>query len=564
MARAAANTAYRSTAGEATLTVARALELPALSGARLVAGRSGARRAIRVANIMEVPDIIRWMRGGEFLLTTAYAVRDDERALTALVPELSGRGLAALGVKVGPYLPMLPAAMLRCADELGFPIVELPGEVMLNDILSEVIGTVLNRQALSLERSQALRDRLSQAVLHGGGYRDLVDALSAETAAAVAVRSADGTVLAAAGAPPEDTAPDVTRPIAVGGRPGGEVALWARAGRAVDEEQMLAVEHVASLAAMLAVQERVLAERERRYRTLLLTELVSHPPRDRAESARRAAALGWDLERSRAAVVVEVGGADPEHGGVRVARLGAVRAAGPDGLREARLGGVPEASSGGVRVTGGLDGDVRVQEERLLSAARTALGSHTPAWGTPGGLTVLVEPGRSLAAACRALQRAVRAACPGRPVALAAGTVRDDFAELHLSHSEALSTLALGRELDGVQGSFVRLHAESGVYRLLDQLPTAELRALVDDALGPLLAYDAEHDGALVHSLAVYLRHDRNGVETADELHIHYNTLRYRLKQIERLTGAPDKDPMRRLQTELAVHAHRLLSARAR
>ncbi|NBE55539.1 PucR family transcriptional regulator, partial [Streptomyces boluensis] len=483
-------------------------------------------RAIRVANIMEVPDIIRWMRGGEFLLTTAYAVRDDDRALTALVPDLAGRGLAALGVKVGPYLPRLPAPMLRCADELGFPIVELPGEVMLNDILSEVIGTVLNRQALNLERSQAVRDRLSQAVLRGGGYLELVAALARETAAAVAVRTVDGEVLAAAGAPPEGAAPSLTRPIAVGGRAGGEVALWVPAGRAVDDEQVLAVEHVASLAAMLAVQERVLAERERRYRTLLLTELVSQPPRDRSESARRAAALGWDLERPRAAVVVEVGGA--------------------------------------AGAAGGAAGDVRVREERLLSAARSVLGAQTPAWGTPGGLTLLVEPGRALAATCRAVRRAVAAACPSHPVALAAGAVRADFAELHLSHSEALATLALGRELEGQGGSFVRLHEESGVYRLLDQLPTAELRALVDGALGPLIGYDAEHDGSLVHSLSVYLRHDRNGVETADELHIHYNTLRYRLKQIERLTGAPDKDPMRRLQTELAVHAHRLLNARAR
>lgn len=170
-------------AGAVGLTVAQALELPALAGARLAAGEAGARRGIRVANIMEVPDIIRWMRGGEFLLTTAYAVRDDEEALTGLVPELAARGLAALGVKVGPYLPRLPDPMLRRADELGFPIVELPGDVMLNDILSEVIGTVLNRQALSLERSQALRDRLSQAVLGGGSYGELVVLLAGRPAA---------------------------------------------------------------------------------------------------------------------------------------------------------------------------------------------------------------------------------------------------------------------------------------------------------------------------------------------------------------------------------------------
>ncbi|WP_328708047.1 PucR family transcriptional regulator [Streptomyces mesophilus] len=509
----------RPIAPAAALTVAQALELPALAGARLVAGHAGAPHPIRVANIMEVPDIVRWMRGGEFLLTTAYAVRDDERALAALVPEMDRRGLAALGVKVGPYLPVLPESMLRAADELGFPIVELPGEVMLNDILSEVIGTVLNRQALSLERSQALRERLSQAVLNGGSQHELIVLLAHETGCPAALRAVDGTVLNAAGTVPDGVEPSVTRPITVGGRTLGEVALWGEGCRTTDTELALAVEHVASLATMLLVQERALAERERRYRTLLLTALVSNPPGDRAEAARRAAALGWDLERARATVVVEVTAAP----GARTAP---------------------------------------VTEERLLSAARTALGAQTPAWGTPGGMTVLAEPGPSLRRTCAALHRAVTAACPAHTVAVGAGTVRADFVELHLSHGEALSALALGRELEGPAGSFTRLYEECGVYRLLNQLPDAELRSLVAEALGPLIEHDARHDSSLVHSLSVYLQRDRNGVDAAEELHVHYNTLRYRLKQIERLTGAPDKDPMRRLQTELALHAHRLLSAR--
>nr|WP_308801841.1 PucR family transcriptional regulator ligand-binding domain-containing protein [Streptomyces polyasparticus] len=506
----------------AALTVAQALELPALAGARLVAGHAGAPHPIRVANIMEVPDIVRWMRGGEFLLTTAYAVRDDERALAALVPEMARRGLAALGVKVGPYLPVLPEPMLRAADELAFPIVELPGEVMLNDILSEVIGTVLNRQALSLERTQALRERLSQAVLNGGSQHELIVLLARETGCPAAVRAVDGSVLTAADIVPDGVPPSITRPITVGGRPLGEVALWGDGSRTADGELAPAVEHVASLATMLLVQERALAERERRYRTLLLTALVSNPPGDRAEAARRAAALGWDLERARATVVVEV---TPAPGAARTAP---------------------------------------VTEERLLSAARTALGAQTPAWGTPGGMTVLAEPGSSLRQTCAALQRAVAAACPAHTVAVVAGSVREDFVELHLSHGEALSALALGRELDGPGSSFTRLYEECGVYRLLNQLPDAELRSLVAEALGPLIAHDARHDSSLVHSLSVYLQRDRNGVDAAEELHIHYNTLRYRLKQIEKLTGAPDKDPMRRLQTELALHAHRLLSARLR
>src|SRR5699024_5519157 len=107
---------------------------------------------------MEVPDIVRWMRGGEFLLTTGHPLRDDIEGLSELVPLMAARGLAAFGVKLGPYLSTLPPAMLAMADKLDFPVVELPGDVMFNDILAEVIGTVLNRQALELERSRAIHE----------------------------------------------------------------------------------------------------------------------------------------------------------------------------------------------------------------------------------------------------------------------------------------------------------------------------------------------------------------------------------------------------------------------
>ncbi|WP_308800315.1 PucR family transcriptional regulator ligand-binding domain-containing protein, partial [Streptomyces sp. NEAU-H3] len=178
------------------LSLRDALALPSLAGARLVAGERGAGRAIRVVNIMEVPDIVRWMRGGEFLLTTAYPVRDDAEALTRLVPVLARRGLTGLGVKVGPYLPALPPALLDVCEELDFPLVELPGDAMFNDILSEVLGTVLNRQALALERSRAIHERFTAVALGGGSYQELMNVLLELTGLAAAVRDEQGLVLA--------------------------------------------------------------------------------------------------------------------------------------------------------------------------------------------------------------------------------------------------------------------------------------------------------------------------------------------------------------------------------
>lgn len=502
------------------LTLRDALSLPSLTGARLVAGRRGDTHRIRVVNIMEVPDIVRWMRGGEFLLTTAYAVRDDAEALSALIPVLAERGLAGLGVKVGPYLPALPPAMLAAADELGFPVVELPGTVMFNDILSEVLGTVLNRQALELERSRAIHERFTAVALNGGSYQELMNVLLEVSGCAAAVLDEQGLVLASAGSPAAERPPTASRTIHGRTDSGGTVGLWADTGHLPGHHQLIALEHATTIAATVAAQERALASRDQRYRSLLLMELVSRAPRDRAETVRRAAAMGWNLRAPRAAVLIEVAA----HSSSPCTELG--------------------------------------MEERLLPLVRHTAGPEAIIWGTQNGLAMLMEAAGTPAARCRALHAAIVAAHPDWDVIVAAGTVHEDFADFHHSYEEAVETLTLGREVYG--GDFAGGYDDLGVYRLLGRLPEAELRHLVDDALGPLLTYDGTHDGSLIDTLAAYLLHDRNGVAAAEKLHVHYNTLRYRLRQIDRLTGGLERHPMSRLQAELAVHARRLLTARAR
>jgi len=120
--------------------------------------------------------------------------------------------------------------------------------------------------------------------------------------------------------------------------------------------------------------------------------------------------------------------------------------------------------------------------------------------------------------------------------------------------------LTLGRELSGQD--FVLEHEELGVYRLLSHLPLDELRRHRAEAIGPLLEYDRDHNGSLVHTLEVFLRCERNRVKAAEELFIHYNTLRYRLGQIDQLTGGLSGDSTARLNLELALCAHRLVLGR--
>lgn len=502
------------------ITVEDALTLPCLHGARLVAGKGGKDNLIRVVNIMEVPDIFRWMRGGEFLLTTGYPLRDDPHGLPTLLQRLAERGLAALGVKVGPYLDRLSTETLTIAEELGFPLVELPADVMFNDILSEVLGTVLNRQALELDRSRAIHEELTAVALSGGSYQEIIDVLGDLSGCAGAVLDEQGWVVASTGGPDLDTPASASLAITLGTTQRGQVAIWASEADLADH-QLVALEHATTVATLVTAQERAVASREQRYRTLLLTELATRRPWDRAEMGRRAAAMGWDLHVPRAAALMEINGLD----GTALS---------------------PE----------------QTVEDQLVPIVRSAAGPNAIVWGVQAGLAMLLETSGPLGKVCRAVHDAVAAAHPNWDVMVAAGTPRDDFADFHLSYHEAVETLTLGRELHG--RDFVLGYDELGVYRLLSRLPTADLQRLVNETLGALLEYDRSHNGSLVHSLSVYLLHNRNGVEAANRLHIHYNTLRYRLEQIERLTGGLERHPTSRLQTEIAVHAYRQLAAQAK
>jgi purine catabolism regulator len=499
------------------ITVEEAMGLPSLAHARVIAGRAGLGRSIRSVNVMEVPDIARWVREDELLVTTAYPLRDDADALVRLVPMLAERRLAALALKPGRYILEPPAAMLAGADDRGFPLIELPSDASFNDILSDVLGSILNRHALELERSRAIHDRLTSVVLAGHSLPELVTTLAALVGGPALIADGQGRILASSGKAPTGGA-RLSRPIQVGSTTHGEVAAWVDDERRTDA--VLAVEHAATVAALLIAQSRAMAAREQRYRLVFLNELVSGHPLDRDHVLERAGALGWDLSVPRAAAVLNV---EPV-----------------EGSEEVRVAGQP-------------------LEEQLSEATRRVLGRQAIVWGLRNGLAILAEataPERLVERAERirsALARSHKLA-----VSVGIGRVSPDPLQLHRSYTEALQALALGKRLRTT--GFVVRHEELGIYRLLSELPSEEaLRRYRTEMLGPLLDYDRRRGGSLVRTLECYLRNDRNAAATARELYVAYNTLRYRLQQIDRLIGALDRHGTNRLSVEVALHVHKML-----
>jgi hypothetical protein len=104
----------------------------------------------------------------------------------------------------------------------------------------------------------------------------------------------------------------------------------------------------------------------------------------------------------------------------------------------------------------------------------------------------------------------------------------------------------------------VLLHREMRHHRVL-------LAAVGDDAvlsfrdavLGPLIEYDETRATDLVATLETFLTSSGGWSDTARELNIHQNTLRYRLARVEALTGTRLADISDRVDLYLALVIHR-------
>ncbi|WP_420749695.1 PucR family transcriptional regulator, partial [Rhodococcus sp. O3] len=90
---------------------------------------------------------------------------------------------------------------------------------------------------------------------------------------------------------------------------------------------------------------------------------------------------------------------------------------------------------------------------------------------------------------------------------------------------------------------------------LLSAVPDRVRRAFVDRTLGQVLDYDRRTRAGLMTTLEAFLDCDGSWRRTADRLHLHPNTVRYRIGRVEALTGRNLAHIGDRLDVFLAVRA---------
>lgn len=496
-------------------------------GLSLVTGHPGLERDVRSIMVTDLPEPSRYLRGGELVVTGLLwrqagagfaALAEADERFVASVAAGHAAAIAAGDTTDGPLPPDLVAA---CARH-DVPLLHVPGRLAFAE-LSEWFS-----RRTSQSRAQDTGELLARhrRLLGAGARRGVVgilELIAAESGLEALLISSAGDVLAE---PSTSVSPQL-------------VQVLTRESLRTAGQPERRVEHRGETYSVFTVSGESPTPVDDWY-VVFDGDSRSWPPQ-RREVARGAARLlsaerQWLAEareplRQLGQELAQLA-ADPGQVAELVARLRPVGLSAVDGLRVVVL--TVEGNNRAIRVLRALIEDP--QDTKPLPAAALPDGRAIGIVGEPSDPSAIPIAER-LTARLQAIAPALGAdrVCVGvSDLVTSANAVSAAVREA----GYALGLAARREDRLSVSG-----HSDLATHQaLLAHVPDDLRASYVHRLLGPLRAHDERHHTSLEETLDVFLQCSGSWSRCAAQLHIHVNTLRYRITRIAELTG---RDPTR-------------------
>lgn len=138
-------------------------------------------RLLDTVEITETPDVSNFIPKNTFVLTTAMAFQHNNSGLCDFIRSLASTSATGLGIKVGRFLPHIDQCVLDTANELHFPLVQIPTERTLGDVAHKILGYLWNNQNEQFFFSQETQQELVNLMLNGASVDELITQLGLMT-----------------------------------------------------------------------------------------------------------------------------------------------------------------------------------------------------------------------------------------------------------------------------------------------------------------------------------------------------------------------------------------------
>jgi len=550
------------------ITVKEALSLGVVNRLNVVGGREGLGRVIKLVNVIEVPDIVDWVVEGEFLLTTGYSFREYPDLMEKLLPRLDEKGAAGLAIKPKRFIREIPEELIRCANEHNIPLLEVPFDLSFSEIIVPILGVIFNKQNKILQKLDRAHKKLMDIVLHGSSLKGLCNETAKLIGNLVAIVDMDGSIIHSGegvdskkielffsdsvnvrdeklrfgnirevryslehskGREKPLTMQAVKIPIVTDICQYGHI--YAIYDNPVSETDVLILERAATIAALEFTKHKAIFEIEKNYYNEFLEILLSCDFENEEDIIKRGRIFDINLQNPTAVAIVNGNSIN--------------------GMEEIHLPmkGINRQSA----------------KEELLKAINSYRRGHKNLIASIKGTNIVVvaelnrdNTSEDLKNIVKDLSWYLKDIAGANNLKIGVGRPYQSVSKIGQSFHDARDALKICQL---ARAASVIHFEELGFYKIISEKNKEDLYKFVDDLLAPVFAYDKHKNGELIKTLETYYEVNRNLKITSEKMFAHYNTILYRIKKIEELTGAYLDNPEDALNMEIAVNILKLLGS---
>lgn len=148
--------------------------------ATLVSKKCDCSRVVSHITIMEAPDLNEWVTGGEFVLTTWYSLSKDpqlaENSFRKLAPKI-----AAIGIKTHRFIESIPDNILKIAEQFKLPVFEIKRDTLFRNLVNIIAIPIQNYQLNMLVEIESFYKELLEASACSDDINKILTLLSSKT-----------------------------------------------------------------------------------------------------------------------------------------------------------------------------------------------------------------------------------------------------------------------------------------------------------------------------------------------------------------------------------------------
>lgn len=552
------------------ISLEKLLTMDVLKGGKVLAGASGMSKRITKVNVMEVPDIIEWVSEGEFLLTTAYSIKDNIDVLLDIIPKLDKKGVVGIGIKVGRYINELPQDIIELANTLGFPIIQVPFCVSHTEVISGILTEVINDQMNMLIKIEDFNREVMSIMIKGGNLKEISEKLYDNIGNSLAIyenmndsceiicdediektiidkliyehliskdikfeNSSNGIYKVSVDNIGGRNIERVTIPIVIENVEYGLIFIWLDK-KALTPLDNLLIESYVHIIALDFVKKLSLYKMESNYKLEFFDDLLSESEKRQKRAIERAKTFNFHKELKYTVIIIL--------------------------LKD--IYNVEKMSSDKVNFTQEYIRNLlfiiwrmtKVYKEKIIYVDKSD--------------RILILYGCDCNKDVQAIKREVILFCEkllmealkkieAKKLTIGIGRSYEGVHQLWESHEQAKLIV---EKLNKTNTRSILDYDDLGLYRLLsfDGIQ-GELIEFCKDTIKPLIDYDNVNNSELVKTLKTYFQCNGNMKKISQKMYVHYNTIIYRLQKIKGITGLDLDNDESRLNLEIAIKAMDLL-----